>query len=76
MSSNLKLPSAGFRWINSNRDYTANEGIYWSGSVVPSDGNNSTVSNARNVYFGNPGDVNLHDSTHRGAGSSVRCIKN
>ncbi len=76
MSSDLKLPSAGFRWINSNRDYTANEGIYWSGSVVPSDGNNSTVSNARNVYFGNPGDVNLHDSTHRGAGSSVRCIKN
>ncbi len=76
MSSDLKLPSAGFRWINSNRDYTANEGIYWSGSVVPSDGNNSTVSDARNIYFGNPGDVNLHDSTHRGAGSSVRCIKN
>ncbi len=76
MSSDLKLPSAGFHWINSNRDYLADEGIYWSGSVIPSDGNNSTVSNARNIFFGSPGDVNLHDTTHRGAGMSVRCIKN
>ncbi len=75
MSSDLKMPSAGFRWIKGNLAWTADEGIYWSGSVVPSDGNNSTVSNARNIYFGNPGDVNLHDTTHRGAGSSVRCIK-
>ncbi len=72
MSSDLKLPSVGYRWTYR---YDTNEGVYWSGSVVPSDGNNSTVSKARNIYFGNPGDVNLHDTTHRGAGMSVRCIK-
>ncbi len=74
MSSVLKLPTAGglttsgvITW------WTPRIGDYWTGSVVPSDGNNSTVSNARDVYFGK--DVNLLDTSSRGYGFSVRCIK-
>ena len=74
MSSVLKLPTAGgltssgvITW------WTPGYGDYWTGSVVPSDGNNSTVSNARDVYFGNA--LGLLDTSGRGIGFSVRCIK-
>ncbi len=73
MSSALKLPMAGGRKTNGDIAWTANYGIYWSGSVVPSDGNNSTVSNARDVYFGLT--LGLLDTSGRGNGLSVRCIK-
>ncbi len=71
MSSVLKLPTAGgltssgvITW------WTPRIGDYWTGSVVP----NSTVSDsARDVYFGK--DVNLLDTSGRGIGFSVRCIK-
>ena len=54
MSSDLKLPMAGWTVttngvIVTGRRVTVSIG---AGSVVPSDGNNSTVSNARDVYFG------------------------
>ncbi len=74
MSSDLKLPMAGDRGTNGNRAFTASFGVYWTGSVVPSDGNNSTVSNARDVYFGRA--LGLLDTSSRGYGYSVRCIKN
>ncbi len=74
MSSDLKLTTAGgltsggaITW------WTPGYGIYWTGSVVPSDGNNSTVSNARDMYFGNA--LGLLDTSGRGLGYSVRCIK-
>ncbi len=73
MSSDLKLPMAGIRYSNGNRAFTANYGDYWSGSVVPSDGNNSTVSNARDIFFG--GYLGLLDTSARGDAFSVRCIK-
>ncbi len=73
ISSALKLPMAGGRKPNGDRDWTASYGVYWSGSVVPSDGNNSTVSNARDVYFGDT--LGLLDTSGRGYGFSVRCIK-
>ncbi len=73
MSSDLKLPMAGIRRINGNRSYASRYGVYWTGSVVPSDGNNSTVSNARDVYFGYA--LGLIDTSGRGYGYSVRCIK-
>ena len=72
-SSDLKLPMAGGRKTNGDRAWTASYGIYWSGSVVPSDGNNSTVSNARDIYFGRA--LGLLDTSARGYGLSVRCIK-
>ena len=75
MSSDLKLPLAGFHWIDSNLLWMANHGDYWTSSVVPSDGNNSTVSNARNILLYRTKDFILHDTTHRGSGMSVRCIK-
>ncbi len=73
MLSDLKLPMAGGRKTNGDRAWTASYGIYWSGSVVPSDGNNSTVSNARDIFFG--GYLGLLDTSSRGYGYSVRCIK-
>ncbi len=73
MSSALKLPMAGDRGTNGNRAFTASFGVYWTGSVVPSDGNNSTVSNARDVYFGRA--LGLLDTSSRVYGYSVRCIK-
>ena len=73
MLSDLKLPMAGGRKTNGDRAWTASYGIYWSGSVVPSDGNNSTVSNARDIYFGRA--LGLLDTSARGYGLSVRCIK-
>ncbi len=75
MSSDLKLPLAGFHWIDGNLLWMANHGDYWTGSVVPSDGNNSTVSNARNILLYRTGDFLLDDTTHRGAAMAVRCIK-
>ncbi len=76
MSSDLKLPLAGFHWIDGNLLWMANHGDYWTGSVVPSDGNNSTVSNARNILLYRTRDFLLDDTTHRGAAMAVRCIKN
>ncbi len=73
MSSELKLPMAGGRRSDGKFAWTANYGDYWTGSVVPSDGNNSTVSNARDVFFG--GYLNRLDTSGRGIGFSVRCIK-
>ncbi len=76
LSSDLKLTAGGLRWTNGGLYYVEQDGIYWNGSVVPSDGNNSTLSDARNLDFSNSVRVNPLDTTHRGAGSSVRCIKN
>ncbi len=73
MSSVLKLTTAGDRELNGNLDWTESFGVYWTGSVVPSDGNNSTVSNARDVYFGRA--LGLLDTSSRGYGYSVRCIE-
>ncbi len=68
MSSDLKLPSAGFRWINGNRDYTASYGVYWGGSVDGNSGRGRGLAT-------HPNSATPLDTTLRGAGSSVRCIK-
>ncbi len=73
MLSDLKMPAAGFRWINGKRYRTTVHGDYWTGSVIPSDGNNSTVSNARNIYFTHS--FAGWDIVPRAFALSVRCIK-
>ncbi len=76
MSSDLKLSANGYYHYsraNGVPEYMGEVGIYWSGSVVPSDGNNSTVSYARDIYFGVH--LDLFDSSHRADALGVRCIK-
>ncbi len=76
MSSALKLTLNGYDHYNTVKSvpkYVGIYGYYWSGSVIPSDGNNSTVSYARDIYFGNY--LNLLDTSHRADSMSVRCIK-
>ncbi len=73
MLSDLKMPAAGFRWMNGKRYRTTVHGDYWTGSVIPSDGNNSTVSNARNIYFTHS--LAGWDIAPRAFALSVRCIK-
>ncbi len=75
MSSDLKLPMAGFHDIYVHRADTANYGEYWTGSVVPSD--DGTARPARSIYFGDGSKLPLKllDTSGRGYGLSVRCIK-
>ena len=76
MSSALKLTLNGYDHYSTARsvpDDAGFSGNYWSGSVIPSDGNNSTVSYARDIYFGHY--LDLLDSSHRADSMGVRCIK-
>ncbi len=76
ISSDLKLTLNGYDYHlfpNSVPRSLNSTGNYWSGSVVPSDGNNSTVSYARDIYFGHF--FNLLDSSDRTDSMGVRCIK-
>ncbi len=77
MSSALKLTLNGYDHYdtaNSVPISVGEYGGYWSGSVVPSDGNNSTVSYVRDLFF----DIDaafLDDTSHRADALGVRCIK-
>ncbi len=76
MSSALKLTLNGYDHygtVNSVPLSVGENGNYWSGSVNPSDGNNSTVSYARDIYFGRY--LDLLDYSHRADSMGVRCIK-
>ena len=67
ISSKLKLPMAGFRW-NGDFSYVATNGIYW-------DGTPSSAGNGHDMWFDNSGTHQV-DTSRRGVGMSVRCIKN
>ncbi len=80
ISSDLKLTLSGYYHysdVNGVPEDMGDTGSYWSGSVVPSDGNNNTVSYARDIYFSIElgGGVKLFDTSHRADAMAVRCIK-
>ena len=68
MLSDLKMSATGLRWINGNRYYTARFGVYWGGSVDENNGRGRGLT----TY---PNSATPLDTTLKGAGSSVRCIK-
>ncbi len=76
ISSDLKLPMNGYDHYSTAKSVpedAGRTGYYWSGSVIPSDGDNSTVSYARDIYFDDY--FNLLDTSHRADSMGVRCIK-
>jgi hypothetical protein len=65
--SNLKLPSAGYRWPSQGGVYTSGTGHYWSAT-------SSDNGNGRAFSF-DPNYVPFFDAASRGTGLSCRCVK-
>ncbi len=76
MSSDLKLPTAGIRWVAGSVGYAGNQGMYWTGSIENAQYSHNLWFRTHNLWFRNGTlDANDYINSNRGRGFSVRCIK-
>ncbi len=76
MSSDLKLPTAGIRWVVGSVRYAGNQGMYWTGSIENAQYSHNLWFRTHNLWFRNGAlDANDYINSNRGRGLSVRCIK-